>query len=108
VGPSLGAVLKGTNKNGKRKWSTKVRITEFNPEQRFAFDLVVGGHVMCTWGYEVTDHGATSEVRHFWIDKRNGFDRRLGKLVSGVSDRAEYNRKNMEVTLANLAKSAEA
>lgn len=107
-GPSLGAILKGSNKNGRRKWSTKVRVTEFEPQRRFAFDLVVGGHVMCTWGYEVDDRGSSCEVRHFWVDKRNGFDRRLGKLVSGVSDRAEYNRKNMEITLANLAKSAEA
>jgi len=107
-GPSVGAVLKGTNANGKRKWSTMVKVTEFEPQRRFAFELVVAGHVMCTWGYEVEDKGATCTVRHFWVDKRNAFDRRLGKLVSGVSDRSDYNRKNMEITLENLAKSAEA
>jgi len=107
-GPSVGTILKGSNKNGRRKWPTKVRVTEFEPERRFAFDLVVGGRAWCTWGYEVEDRGASCEVRHFWVDKRKGLDRRLGQIISGVADRAEYNRKNMEITLANLAKSAEA
>ncbi len=106
-GPGLGVAFKGLNKNGKRSWSTKVVLTEWEPERRFAFDLVVFGHVMCTWGYEVEDRGSSCEVRHFWTDKRNAFDRKLGRVVSGVADRASYNRKNMEVTLENLAKSAE-
>jgi hypothetical protein len=32
----------------------------------------------------------------------------LGKWVSGVADRAAHNKANMEVTMDNLAKAAEA
>ena len=38
------------------------------------------------------------------IDHRGKVSTTLGKVVSGVADRATHNRKNMEVTLQNLAK----
>jgi hypothetical protein len=47
-------------------------------------------------------------VTHSWIDHRNGFAVWLGKVASGVADRASHNRANMEVTVQNLAKAAEA
>jgi hypothetical protein len=46
-------------------------------------------------------------VTHSWIDHRSKFANRLGKLVSGVADRSEHNRRNMEATLKNLKAAAE-
>ena len=43
-----------------------------------------------------------------WTDERNPLVKALGKLVSGVSDRASHNRAGMEQTLANLKAAAEA
>jgi hypothetical protein len=41
------------------------------------------------------------------VDHRTKLMDRIGGIVSGVTDRAEHNRRNMEVTLGNLAKAAE-
>jgi hypothetical protein len=38
------------------------------------------------------------------MDHRGAVAGFLGKVVSGVADRATHNRKNMEVTLQNFAK----
>jgi hypothetical protein len=42
------------------------------------------------------------------VDNRTGLLKKIGRLASGVGDRATYNRAGMETTLANLAVAAEA
>jgi hypothetical protein len=67
---------------------------------------MVFGKNWCDWVYELEPTSTGTRVTHSWIDHRSSFSDRLGKLVSGVADRAAHNRKNMEVTLDNLAKAA--
>jgi hypothetical protein len=56
--------------------------------------------------YEIEPTAAGSRVTHSWIDHRGAASSFLGKVVSGVADRATHNKKNMEITMDNLAKAA--
>lgn len=108
TGPAVGAEFKGRNANGKRSWSTKVKVTECDAPRRFVFALMVGRSNWCDWVYEVEPTATGTRVTHSWIDHRSKFVSRLGKVLSGVADRESHNRTNMEVTLDNLAKAATA
>ena len=61
----------------------------------------------CDWVYEVEPTATGCRVTHSWIDHRSGLTTKLGKVVSGVADRASHNRRNMEVTLDNLVRAVE-
>ncbi len=54
--------------------------------------------------YEIEPTATGSRVTHSWIDHRGTVAAFFGKVVSGVADRATHNKKNMEITLDNLAK----
>lgn len=107
TGPAVGALFKGHNSNGKRSWSTQVKVVECDEPRKFAFALMIGGRSWCDWVYEIEPVGGGSRVTHSWIDRRSKFASRIGKLVTGVGDRASHNRRNMEATLDNLKKAVE-
>jgi hypothetical protein len=67
---------------------------------------MVFGNNWCDWVYEIEPSSAGSRVTHSWIDHRSAASAFLGKVVSGVADRATHNKKNMEITMDNLAKAA--
>lgn len=106
TGPTLGATFKGRNERGKRSWGTKVIVNAFEPPTKFSFSLMVGRSNWCDWVYEITPTATGCTVIHSWVDHRSAFAGFLGKLVSGVSDRASHNKVNMEATLDNLARAA--
>ncbi|CAB4633612.1 MAG: SRPBCC family protein [Actinobacteria bacterium] len=107
TGAAVGARFKGRNKNGNKAWSSSVKVNEVDAPNKFSFALMALGKNWCDWVYEITPSGAGCTVTHSWIDHRSKFADRLGKLVSGVSNRAEHNRRNMEATLKNLKAAAE-
>lgn len=106
-GPAVGAVFKGRNSNGKRSWSTSVKVNDYQENRRFSFGLMVFGTNWCDWVYEVEPTATGCRVTHSWVDHRSGFSSTVGKWISGVADRAAHNRKNMEATLDKLATAAE-
>jgi hypothetical protein len=69
---------------------------------------MVGSKNWCDWVYDIEPTATGSRVTHSWIDHRSKIASTLGKWVSGVADRAAHNKANMEVTMDNLAKAAEA
>lgn len=103
TGPSVGAEFKGRNKNGKKSWSTVVRVGEFDAPRKFSFSLVLMGKNWCDWVWELEPAAGGCRVTHSWVDHRGRTANVLGKLVSGVGDRASHNRRNMEATLERLA-----
>lgn len=107
TGPAIGAEFKGRNRNGKRQWSTVVKVNACEAPRKFSFGLMLLGRKWVDWVYEIEPTAAGCRVTHSWVDHRTKLMDRLGKVVSGVADRAEHNRRNMEVTLANLANAAE-
>jgi hypothetical protein len=82
-----------------------VKVFEFVPGSKIVFALMVGPSRWCDWVWEVAPSANGSLVTHSWIDRRSKFSNTLGRLVSGVADRSEHNRKNMEATLEALAAS---
>ena len=103
TGPAVGAIFKGRNSNGKKSWSTTVKVTEFDPSKKISFVLMVGPSAWCDWVWEVAPSATGTLVTHSWIDRRGKFANWLGGKVSGVTDRASHNRANMERTLDALA-----
>ena len=107
TGVEKGAIFRGKNKNGFRQWSTKVLITECEPPKKLSFSLRVGGKDWCEWSYQIDAVEDGCVVTESWTDMRTKLQEKIGWLVSGVSDRASHNLKNMEATLENLALLAE-
>lgn len=107
TGPAVGVTFKGRNKNGKRAWSTSVKVNACDAPRTFSFGLMALGKNWCDWVYEIEPTSTGCRVTHSWVDHRNGFQVKLGKWVSGVADRATHNRRNMEITLDNLVRAVE-
>ena len=101
---AVGATFKGRNKNGKKKWGTNVVVNACDAPKKFSFGLMVLKKNWCDWVFEIEPTATGSRVTHSWIDHRGAVAAFLGKVVSGVADRATHNKKNMEITLDNLAK----
>ena len=103
-GPALGAKFKGNNANGNKSWSTAAIVTKFDVDRSFAFDVKGGGLKVATWTYDIEATDAGCRVTESWDDTRGAMVKVLGKIMSGVADRATHNRSGMETTLNNLAK----
>lgn len=107
-GPAAGARFRGNNAHGWRRWSTTVTVTAAEPGRRFAFHVSYGPVGIADWSYEfapAADAGTT--VTQSWTDLRPQLLQLFGKPVTGVGDRATYNRQAMRTTLANLKRDAE-
>ena len=107
TGIEKGAIFRGKYKTGFRQWTTKVLITECEPPKKLSFSLRVAGKEWCEWSYQIEAVEDGCVVTESWTDMRTKLQEKIGWLVSGVSDRASHNLKNMEATLENLALLAE-
>ncbi len=107
TGPAVGARFKGSNANGKKHWSTDVKVTRCEPGQAFVFDVTAVGFAVATWGYTIEAAPEGCVVTESWTDNRGLIARKLGGVASGVTDRADFNRTSMEATLTALAEAAE-
>ena len=102
-GPSVGTVFRGRNRNGLYRWRTKVTVTECDPPRRFAFQLQVPLMGGCDWVYDIEPTGEGCRVTESWVDFRKRSLVVVGRILSGVADRATHNRAGMEQTLDRLA-----
>lgn len=107
-GPGTGAVFRGTNRHGRRRWSTTGTVVECQPGRLFSFRISAAGLPISEWRYAVEPAGAGCRVTETWIDQRGTIAKALGKPVSGVADRSLHNRRTMEETLRRLKAAAEA
>jgi len=109
TGPAKGAKFKGTNANGKKKWSTMVTVTDASTPRRFAFSTVLGPKTFAEWSYEITpiDGGTACEVTETWVDGRGPVASTIGKVISGVGDRVAHTKSMIDTTLARLRATAE-
>jgi hypothetical protein len=107
-GPSVGSVFVGSNGRGARRWSTRCTVTRSEPGRSFAFDVASVGMPVARWSYELEPGGSGCRLSETWEDRRGGLMRRLGVLVTGVSDRAAFTATSIEHTLAQVKSAAEA
>src|SRR4029078_8172839 len=54
---STGAVFKGPNSNGFRRWTTTCTVTDADPGRVFAFDVRYLGAPVAHWRYDITAEG---------------------------------------------------
>jgi uncharacterized protein YndB with AHSA1/START domain len=107
-GPTVGAVFKGRNKIGIRRWSTKGTIVAADPNQRIAWDIAALGLPVARWSYTIERSDRGCRVTESWEDKRGAIVNAVGPLTTGVKDRAAHNEAGMRTTLERLKAAAEA
>lgn len=107
TGPAVGAQLRGSNRHGWHRWSTKATIVDCVPGERLRFEVDYLGLPISEWTYELspTDDGCT--VTESWVDRRHGWFKPLAQLATGVGDRTEFTRAGIEHTLEQLAQACE-
>jgi ligand-binding SRPBCC domain-containing protein len=101
TGPALGAIFKGTNKNGLRRWSTTVTVVACEPGKVFEFAVTAGPLPVATWRYEFDDTEAGCRVTESWQDQRKPWFVTVARVMGDHS--AAHAGKEMEQTLAKLA-----
>jgi uncharacterized protein YndB with AHSA1/START domain len=105
---TLGERFSGTNRRGRRSWSTSCRVVECIPGESFAFDVTFGPLRVSRWRYLVEPVDAGTRVEEQWWDMRGGTMTLLSRVGTGVSDRREHNRRSMTATLVALKAEMEA
>jgi hypothetical protein len=105
TGPALGAVFKGTNKNGIRRWSTKVTVVDCDPGKVFEFAVTSGPLAVANWRYEFEETEDGCLVTESWVDHRKPWFVVVARVLGDHS--AEHAEKEMAATLSNLATAAE-
>ena len=107
TGPEVGARFRGSNRNGKKTWTTTAKVVAAEPGRIFSFLVDVKGLKVAEWRYTFESTASGCRVEESWIDRRGRIAKLGGKPVSGVDDRASHNRDSMEQTLARLKAAAE-
>jgi len=102
-----GAVFKGTNRNGIRRWSTKCTVTDAEPGRAFAFDVGYFGIPVAHWRYDITASGDGCRLTERMWDRRPGWFVKPGGLATGVMDRPSANAEHIRLTLHRLKAKAE-
>jgi Polyketide cyclase / dehydrase and lipid transport len=107
-GPRVGARFRGLNRRGPLVWRTMSAVTEADPGRAFAWRVTAFGSPIAAWRYDIEPTAEGCRVTESTTDLRNAFFRRIvGPIGTGVTDRAEHNRRNIEATLQNLKTYAE-
>lgn len=108
-GPAVGARFKGHNRNGRRRWSTSVRVTRCDPGRVFSFAVSSVARIpVSEWTYEITPQGDGCLVTETWSDRRPGWFKRPAGWVTGVAQRDDaFLARNLEATLAAVKAAAE-
>ena len=104
TGPALGAVFKGTNKNGFRRWSTTVTVIACEPNKVFEFAVTSGPLAVANWRYEFEETDDGCRVTESWVDHRKRWFAAVARLMGDHS--AEHAEQEMAATLARLAAAA--
>jgi uncharacterized protein YndB with AHSA1/START domain len=104
-----GARFKGYNRRGVRRWSTSGTVVEAEPGRRLTFDVTsVFGLPVARWSYLIEPRDGGSRVTESTEDRRGGLIKVLGRLTTGVGDRATHNAATMRTTLERVKAEAEA
>jgi len=106
TGPALGAVFRGTNKNGFRRWTTDATVVACEPGRVFEFAVTTGPFAVANWRYEFESTDGGCRVTESWEDHRSRWFALLARVVGDHS--AAHAETEMAATLANLAGAATA
>lgn len=103
-----GAVFKGSNRNGKRTWTTTCTVTDAQPGKAFEFQVRSLMIPIARWRYDLAETDGGCLVTESTMDLRPAWFRPIGTLATGVKDRAATNADHIRHTLERLKARAEA
>lgn len=107
TGPTLGARFRGSNRNGRRRWTTTCTITAAEPGSRFASRVSSYGLPVAEWSYDLAETDSGCVVTESTVDRRGWLIRYGGGVVTGVWHRRAHNLEGIRRTLAALKAAAE-
>lgn len=102
AGPRTGAVFAGRNARGARRWSTRSTVVACERGARFAFEVTAVGQPAALWSYSLEPQGDACRLTETWQDRRGGAMKLLGRLATGVNDRAAFTATSIEQTLERI------
>ncbi len=105
TGPALGAVFKGSNRNGLRRWSTNATVVACEPGKLFEFGVTSGPLGIANWRYEFDETESGCRVTESWEDRRKPWFVVVARVTGDHS--AAHAEQEMAATLANLAAAVE-
>jgi Polyketide cyclase / dehydrase and lipid transport len=106
-GAAVGARFRDRNASGLRRWSTVATVTDADAGRCFAFEVTVLGIPVSRWQYDIEPAGPGCAVVESTWDRRPGWSRSPSGLATGVRQRVDRNRANIEATLSWLKVAAE-
>ncbi len=96
---AVGAVFVGKNAHGRRTWSTRSTVTRCRPGHELAFEVSSVGLPVAEWSYALEPSELGCRLTESWHDRRGRLMNVLGRLVTGVGDRADFTARSIEQTL---------
>ena len=102
-----GAVFKGHNQNGAKRWTTTCTVTDADPGRVFAFDVRHTVLPIAHWRYDIEPHDSGCRVTERTWDRRPGWFAKVAGRATGVKDRGAANKAHIEATLQRLKSKAE-
>jgi uncharacterized protein YndB with AHSA1/START domain len=102
-----GAVFRGTNLNGWRRWTTTCKVTDAEPGQRFAFEVSHTRVPISRWQYDIAPSDSGCKVTESTWDRRPGWYKLPAGLTTGVMNRSGANADHIQTTLQRLKARAE-
>lgn len=105
----IGAEFLGHNRNGRRRWTTTCRVTDLDPDRRFAYDVRLRARgpvsvsiLVSRWQYDIepAHDGSTVTIRS-WVRMPLWFIP-IALSFSGVVNRPGANNTHIETQLERL------
>ena len=104
-GPAVGAVFRGSNKNGIWRWTTDCTVVECEPGRVFEFAVRSGRLAVANWRYEFEETDGGCRVTESWEDQRKRWFALAARFLGDHS--ADHAEQEMGATLVNLAAASE-
>ncbi|GAA2094001.1 SRPBCC family protein [Streptomyces albiaxialis] len=104
----VGARFRGHNRNGRRRWATTCRVTDADPDRRFAYEVSAPlGIPVARWQFDIESApGGCAVTESTWLRVPLWFIP-FAVLITGVVDRIETNSWHIATTLRRLKRHLE-
>jgi hypothetical protein len=103
---AVGAKFRGTNAQGKKRWTTLAEVTTCAPDTDFVFGVTSFGMPVATWSYQLEATSTGTKVTETWDDNRYGIMAILSGLI--LKERESYTRTSIHQTLTLMKDHLEA